>query len=137
MTNHAVPNREDCVLRYLLDRHAEAAGERPFIVLRDGREISYASLQADVRAIARALQDLGVKQDAPVRVWMPSGLEAVKLWFAINYVGAIYVPINTGYRGGILEHVVRNSGATLMLAHAELAGRLADIDKAKLKTVVA
>jgi crotonobetaine/carnitine-CoA ligase len=137
MSAGAVPNREDCVLRYLLDRHADATGDRPFVVLRDSREVSYASLRADVRSIARALQDLGVKQGAPVLVWMPSGLEAVKLWFAINYVGAIYVPINTGYRGGILEHVVRNSGAALMLAHAELAGRLADIGKTNLRTVVA
>jgi crotonobetaine/carnitine-CoA ligase len=31
------------------------------------------------------------------------------------------VPINTAYRGGILEHVVRNSGAALMIAAADLA----------------
>ncbi|WP_204307285.1 hypothetical protein, partial [Enterobacter hormaechei] len=40
------------------------------------------------------------------------------------------------YRGGILEHVVRNSGARLMIAHAGLVERLAGTDPAALEKVV-
>ena len=50
--------------------------------------------------------------------WLPNGMDALRLWFGLNYLGAVYVPINTAYRGGILQHVVKNSDAALIVAHA-------------------
>ncbi|AVO46141.1 AMP-binding protein [Phreatobacter cathodiphilus] len=136
MTVGGVPDRDSCVLSNLIDRHAAATPDKAFVVLPDGGAVSYARLRAEVRAMARALQDLGVQQGEHVLVWMPNGLDVLRVWFAINYAGAVYVPINTAYRGGILEHVVRNSGARLMIAHGGLAGRLADIDRSALERVV-
>jgi crotonobetaine/carnitine-CoA ligase len=136
MTAGGVPDRETCVLANLIDRHAAATPDKAFAVLPEGGEVSYATLRAEVRAMARALQDLGVEQGEHVLVWMPNGLDVLRIWFAINYVGAVYVPINTAYRGGILEHVVRNSGARLIIAHGGLASRLADIDRSALTRVV-
>ncbi|CEJ12724.1 putative sulfoacetate--CoA ligase [bacterium YEK0313] len=135
--HHGVPARADCVLRDLVDRHAATRPDAPYAVLPDGTALSYGALRMRVRATARALQDLGVGQGDHVLVWLPNGIDGLCLWFAINYAGAVYVPINTAYRGGILEHVVRNSGARLMIAHAELVERLAGIDRAALGTVVA
>lgn len=136
MTDSGVPDRDTCVLSNLLDRHAANAPDKAFVVSPDGAALSYAALRAEVRAMARALQELGVEQGEHVLVWMPNGLDVLRIWFAINYVGAVYVPINTAYRGGILEHVVRNSGARLMIAHGALAGRLDGIDRAELTRVV-
>ncbi len=136
MSASGVPDRNTCVLANLIDGHAAATPDKAFVVLPDGSEISYAALRADVRSTARALQDLGVAQGEHVLVWMPNGADVLRIWFAINYIGAVYVPINTAYRGGILEHVVRNSGARLMIAHGQLAGRLDEADKAALKRVV-
>lgn len=131
-----VPAREDCVLRSLLDRHAEQTPERIFAMFEDGSELSYRQLRDAVRQTARGLQDLGVGQGDHVLVWLPNGADILRLWFAINYAGAVYVPINTAYRGGILEHVLRNSGARLMIAHAALAERLKEADTAALERVV-
>lgn len=136
MATSGVPDRAACVLRDLIDRHAAATPEKPFLILPDGREWTYARLRQEVRSLARGLQDLGVRQGEHVLVWLPNGVEAIRIWFAINYIGAVYVPINTAYRGGILEHVVRNSGARLMIGHAGLVERLRDADKAALKSVV-
>lgn len=133
----AVPARADCVLRDLLDGHAEARPDAAYAVLADGAVLTYGALRGRVRTTARALQDLGVGQGDHVLVWLPNGIDGLCLWFAINYAGAVYVPINTAYRGGILEHVVRNSGARLMIAHADLVERLAGVDRAALTTVVA
>ena len=33
----------------------------------------------------------------------------LRIWLAINYLGAVCVCVNTAYRGQILEHVLRNS----------------------------
>ena len=54
------------------------------------------------------------------------------MFFGVNYLGAVYVPINISYRGGLLAHVIENSDATLIVAHAELVRRLADVDRAIL-----
>ena len=68
--------------------------------------------------------------------WLPNGPDAIRIWFGLNYLGAVYVPINLAYRGGLLAHVVANSDAKLIVAHADLVGRLADIDRAALTAAV-
>ncbi|HKJ74994.1 MAG TPA: AMP-binding protein, partial [Alphaproteobacteria bacterium] len=78
----------------------------------------------------------GVAQGDFVLSWMPNGPIAVLNLLALVSLGAVYVPINTSYRGGLLGHVLRNSGARLMIAHGELVHRLADVDPAALDTVV-
>ncbi len=61
---------------------------------------------------------------------------ALLTYFALNYLGAVIVPINTAYRGGVLEHVIRNSGAALMVADGRLLDRLKGIDLSALRRVV-
>ena len=48
----------------------------------------------------------------------------VLTWFAANYLGAVFVPLNTAYRGDVLAHVVNASGAAVMVAHHKLVPRL-------------
>ncbi len=90
----------------------------------------------EVRRLAAGLQRLGVKQQDPVLVWLPNGLEHTMIWFAINYIGAVFVSVNTAYKGGLLEHVLRNSAASVGVVHAELLDRLAAIDLSNLTKVV-
>jgi len=35
---------------------------------------------------------------------MPNPIDCVRVWFGINWLGATYVPINTAYKGKLLEH---------------------------------
>ena len=50
----------------------------------------------------------------------------------LNYLGAVYVPVNMAYRGALLQHVVALSGRALMVADGGLAPRLAEIEPARL-----
>lgn len=128
---------ENSVLRKLLDQWSETAPERPFVCFGDGETLSYAEFRLQVRCSARALQDLGVRQGDAVLLWLPNGIEALRYWFAINYIGAIYVPINVAYKGNLLEHVIRNSGARLGIVHGKLVERLRTVDLGRLETLVA
>lgn len=125
-----------CVLRSVLDRRAEEQPGDVFAVLPGGTHVLVGDLRKAARRIGRALQDLGVRQGDTVLVWLPNGRRGLEVWFAINYIGAVYVPINTAYRGGILDHVVRNSAAVLMIAQAPLVPRLIAIDRSTLRTIV-
>src|SRR6185312_4727338 len=68
--------------------------------------------------------------------WLPNGPAQLRLWLATNYLGAVHVPIAASYRGGILEHVIANSGARLMVTNAALAQRLADVALGGVETLV-
>ncbi|WP_300973644.1 AMP-binding protein [Sphingomonas sp. LHG3406-1] len=131
-----VPNRDQCVLRYLLDRWARERPDKTHIVFEDGEEWSFAEVRARVIAKAAGLQKLGVQRGDRVAVWLPNGREALLVFYAINYLGAVFVPFNTAYRGNLLAHVVRNSDARLIVAHPDLVPRLAEIDLAALEQMV-
>ena len=134
--NKAMSAADRCVLRNLIDRHARERGEDVFALFSTGDQWSYARLRANVRRVAASLQALGVTQDDFVLSWLPNGPHAIAVWFALNYIGAVYVPVNTSYRGRLLAHVIQNSGARLMVADARLADRLAGVETAALDTLV-
>lgn len=85
---------------------------------------------------ALGLQRIGVAQGDHILVWLPNSREHIRIFFAINYLGAVYVPINTAYRGQLLAHVVENSDARIGIVHGDLLGRLGEIDTAALMRLV-
>lgn len=123
-----LPTRAECVLPDLLERRAADAPDHVFAVFEDGTAWTHAELLDRVRATAAGLHSHGVRQGDAVVCWLPNGPDVVRFWFAINYLGAVYVPLNTAYRGNVLSHVVENSGARLAIADGRLAPRLADCE---------
>lgn len=136
MLDKRMPPRGDCVMRDLIDRHARYTPDGAYAVFADGTIWTYGDLRRRVRDTAEALQRLGVAQGDFVVVWLPNGPECLRVMLALNYLGAVYVPINTSYRGGLLAHVIDNSGARLMIGAAPLLGRLRDVAHAELGDVV-
>lgn len=142
MVSHAVdaggrmPSREECVLRYVLEQRAALHPDRTFIRLGDGTSIGYGQFLKMVERTAAGLASLGVRQDDTVTVWLPNGVEMIRIWFAINWLGAIYVPINVAYRGNLLAHVIANAGSKIIVASSDLVRRLQEVDRANLETLV-
>ncbi len=131
-----IPNRDACVSRYLLDRWAAARPDKTHVIFEDGEEWSFADMRRRVIAKAVGLQRLGVKQGDRVAVWLPNGRDALLAFYAINYLGAVFVPFNTAYRGNLLVHVIANSAASVMIVHPDLVARLGEIDRARLERLV-
>jgi len=106
-------------------RHlARARGDRLFVVFDDGQEWTYAGFHDRVVRAASGLHGAGIRQGDHVVVWLPNGPEILLLWFAINYIGAVFVPLNTAYRGRILETVLEIAGGAMLIAHHGLIERL-------------
>lgn len=120
----------------ILKRHAHERPDAPCLHFDDGSLLTYSEAWRSAQATAAALRELGVKKGDPVLVWLPNGPLLMRLWFALNTLGAIYIPINIAFRGGILEHVIENSGAQLMVCHAGLAERLDEIHTSRLQTLI-
>jgi crotonobetaine/carnitine-CoA ligase len=134
--DHGFPSRDRCVLRYLIDHWAAVQPERVAVVFETGGSWTYGELRARVRRRAAGFQRLGVQRGERVALWMPNGAEALEAFYAINYLGAVFTPFNTAFRGRILEHVIDNAQARLMIVHADLVGRLSGIDTSTLERLV-
>ncbi len=136
-TDARIPPRDRVVSRDLLDRWARERPDKVFIKFDDtGEEWTYGQFRSMVLQTALGLQQLGVRQGDHVLVWMPNCRENIRVFFAVNYLGAVYVPINTAYRGGLLAHVIENSDARFAVIHGDLIERLREVPTATLETVV-
>ena len=131
-----IPDRDECVVGNLLRRWAAERPDRHFLEFEDGGAWTFAETLDRVQRAAAGLRSLGVQQGSHVLCWMPNAPEAVLAWLTANYLGAVHVPINTGYRGRLLQHAIELSDATVMVAHASLLPRLRDIETAQLRDVI-
>lgn len=132
-----IPPRDRVVTRELMDRWARERPDKVFLKFGDdGEEWTYAQLRRMSVQTALGLQRLGVRQGDHVLVWMPNDRDCLRVYFAVQYLGAVFVAINTAYKGSLLAHVVDNADAKLAVIHADLLPRLSEVDTAMLQTVV-
>jgi acetyl-CoA synthetase len=85
-----------------VDRHAASERASRTAVIgetEDGevRSLTYAELRREVDRVAAGLRVLGIKKGDPVAVFMPMVIEAVVAAYAIAKLGAIYMPIFSGF----------------------------------------
>jgi crotonobetaine/carnitine-CoA ligase len=131
-----MPPVDQVVLRDALERQARERPDKIFVVFEDGTHWSYAQTWDITCRTSNALRQLGVKQGDKVVSWLPNGPEALRVWFGLNCLGAVLVPINLSYRGRLLEHVLRNAEPALIVVHAELVSRLDDVAHGSLQKAV-
>jgi crotonobetaine/carnitine-CoA ligase len=131
-----IPSRDVCVLGNLLEHWAHKKPDDVAYMFYGGTQWTWSQTLDLTRRAASGLKKMGVKKGDHVLSWQPNNKEAVLTWFGLNYLGAVYVPVNTAYKGNLLQHVVQLSDATLMVCHADLAPRLNDIDCGQLKDVI-
>ncbi len=131
-----MPKPDACVQRYMLDRLASSQPDKTFANFADGTEWTYAETRALAVRTANALRNLGVRQGERVLVWLPNSADCLRVWFGLNYLGAVFVPINLAYKGNLLQHVVNLSEARLGVIHADLHQRLGDIEPRHLREIV-
>ncbi|MFV0526315.1 MAG: AMP-binding protein [Acidimicrobiales bacterium] len=95
--------------------------ERLLLKDTDGHGRTYREVhEAGLRWAAR-LRDLGVERGATVAVMLPTSFDAIEVWLGIAWLGAIEVPINTGYRGRMLEHVLDDSTTSVVVTTSRFA----------------
>lgn len=136
-TDPRIPARDRVVTRSLMERWNRECPDKVFIQFADNAEQwTYRHFRSLVIQTAIGLQRLGVGQGDHVLVWLPNSREHLRVFFAINYLGAVFVPINTAYKGALLAHVIENSDAKLAVVHADLMPRLEGVPLARLAQAV-
>ncbi len=78
-------------------RSAAERGRRDLAVACDGRELTYAEVAARSETVATALSRRGIGRGDRVMWWGRNSVDAVALYFATAFVGAILVPVNPAF----------------------------------------
>ncbi len=121
----AIPSRDLTVVR-LLERRAAENPDGIFFSWADD-VTTFGEFDAAVDRMAGGLRFEGITCGTHVAVVMDTSPEYLTLWFALAKVGAVEIPINTAYLGDVLRHQLSSSTATVCVADAAYAERIAQI----------
>ncbi|MCA0202294.1 MAG: AMP-binding protein, partial [Proteobacteria bacterium] len=91
-------------------------GARAFITRPDGRVFSYTEMDAISGRIAALLIELKVAPGDRVAMQVEKSAEAVFLYLACLRAGAVFLPMNTGYRTDELDYFIADAEPTLVVA---------------------
>jgi crotonobetaine/carnitine-CoA ligase len=100
------------VYHYLLEAHAVRHPDKPLLMMHD-RVMTYAEVDRAANQIGRGFAAAGVAKGDRVLVMLPSSIDYALVWLGLCKIGALMVPVNEAYKGGMLRHQAHDSGARL------------------------
>lgn len=121
-------NAADRHLGRVLQLQAEQHGDAAFI-LTDDRSYTFAEVNDLVNRYANGLLALGVARGERVVLFLPSHENYIFLALAASKLGAVWVPVNTDYKGQWLIEAVNDSRAAVLITAAALLPRLRDVGR--------
>ncbi|MEV7791267.1 amino acid adenylation domain-containing protein [Streptomyces sp. NPDC087512] len=112
---------EGRTLPELLALRASETPDREALVC-GGLSLTYAELTDRVERIAAWLRERGVRDEEPVGIAMDRSAEYVLAVLGVIRAGAVYVPIDHRWPAARREHVLADSGISLILEQGDLPG---------------
>ena len=102
-----------------LDQHAERTPDKLAVVWEgeegDARRLTYADLLAMTNRCANALAALGVRKGDRVAIYLPMIPETVATTLACGKLGAVFLPVFSGYGADAVATRLLDSGATVVI----------------------
>jgi acetyl-CoA synthetase len=81
----------------------------------DRRSLSWAELSHEVRRLAEALRRLGVEEGDAVGIFLPMAPEAAIASHACAHIGAVQVPVFSGFAGPAVSSRLADAGAKVVV----------------------
>jgi crotonobetaine/carnitine-CoA ligase len=116
---------EHHALPFILRHRASRCGDQPFLTWCDDQPLSFGEIDGLSDQIAAGLSALGARRGDRIALMLPNCREFVPLWFAATKLGTVEVPVNPDLKGRLLAHVLRNSGASIVVVHVTALENLA------------
>lgn len=135
---------EECVgvpLGRLLERHAAAGGDRPFLLYQDVDgdgivEVSYAEQFDRARRAAAVLRDHGIGPGDRFNVHLTNCPEFYDCWLGAAIAGAVMVPTNPLLTAEELEFALEHSRCRLSITQPDLLSAVAAAQREDGETLV-
>lgn len=131
-------DKKNWVLPKVLKEQAKKLGKKPFLQFGSKKPISFYQTNKLANKVANGLIKMGIKKGDKVAVYMPNSDDYVITWFGILKMGAIMVPINTGYKMDFLQYILDSSDSIALFIAEEYLERMPPIAKKipQLKNVI-
>ena len=81
------------------------------------RTLTYGELRAEVAQVAGGLQSLGIRKGDRVAIYMPMAAETIVALLAIGRIGAIAVPLFSGYGPSAIETRLNQTSAKALIGY--------------------
>jgi carnitine-CoA ligase len=120
----------------MLAAQAQQFGDDP-LVSASGKTLSFRKAREVAARFAGTLAAAGIGPGDRVALICGNSAEFVAIMLGAAWLGAVLVPINTGSRGPQLAHVLKNSGARLLILEARFLPSLdhAGIEEASVEAL--
>ena len=107
--------------------------------MRDGKietEISYLELYRDTNRLANGFLDQGIKKGDRVILFIQKSVVFVVAHLALQKIGAITVPLNTGFKKSELQYLLGDADASLILTEPGKKALIGDIDPKLITSII-
>ena len=101
-----------------LDYHADRRPDKVVLTHLDST-LTNVELLGRVNAVACGLKESGVQQGDIVAMLLPNCLEFLEVAYAVNRLGAAFLPINIRLAPAEWEYILANSGAATVVSDAD------------------
>jgi len=108
-------------------RHAVAAWPDHVYLECGDRSVTFAGAHAEILALAAGLRHRGVEPGDRVVTLFHNSIEGALVWFAINAIGAVWVPVNVANKAEFLRHQIAEADARVVLGEDLFIGRVAEL----------
>ncbi len=121
----------------ILKRNAAEFHDKECLVFGE-RRISWGELEKRVNALAQGLTDMGVRAGEVVAILLYNCPEYIELSFAVNQIGATWLPLNYRLAGPEFQFILNDSEAKVLVTEREFAPTIQKIRKqlSALKEIV-
>jgi len=92
-------------IRDLLESKVSSNPDKVFLFY-EGQQWTYKAFDDRINQCANAFLQLGISQGDCVCIMLPNSPDFLVAWLGLNKIGAIMVPINTGFKGPEAQYIV-------------------------------
>ena len=127
----------DNVIGKLVRKKALSQKDRLFLHFED-ETVTYQQLDETSNRFANGLKALGITKNDKIAIMMKNHPDFLYTWLGSAKLGAVEVPINTAYKGELLEHIINNSDSRILIIDGDFLDRLILIreDLTKLERII-
>jgi crotonobetaine/carnitine-CoA ligase len=128
-----VDSAGEVTIRSILESNAAQRPHDTLVEFADGDAWTHAQALDMAYAAAHELRRTGVGPGDRVAIAQPNGSAFLRAWWGTVTLGATVIPVNTSYRGAVLEHLLSLAEPKLIVADDTMRARIAAAEyKARL-----
>lgn len=111
----------------LLEYSARKFQKESFALYHD-KVLTFENLNRKANQVANWLIDSGFSKGKKAIIYMDTHFEWIYAWFGLIKAGVIAIPVNTAYKGTMLQYLINDSEADLIFIDKKYLSRLEEVE---------